>query len=165
MRDKLIEDNMMLVYYIIRKYYPTFINDEDIVQCGMVGLCQAAEYYDEKQGKFSTLASKLILNNVSNEIRSRMKHANVKSLDYQIRTKDGHCTVADTIVGDEDVDYFDLDFFNDTLTEREKKIVDLRLDGYTQQEIGHDIHVSQETVSGTLKKLKRRWRRMYGRKN
>lgn len=165
MRDKLIEDNLGLVYYIVRKYYPTFINDEDIIQCGMVGLCQAAEYYDEKQGKFSTLASKCILNCVSNEFRSRMKHVDVRSLDYKIRTEDGKCTVADTIAGEEDVDYFDLGSFYDTLTDREKRIIDLRIEGYPQQEIGKTIHTSQETVSQTLKKLKRRWRKMYGCKD
>ena len=41
-RKKFIEENVNLVYVIVREYYPTFIFDEDVIQCGMVGLCKAA---------------------------------------------------------------------------------------------------------------------------
>ena len=79
-KQKFIEENMKLVYVIIREYYPTFISDEDIIQCGMIGLCKAANKW-EKRGKFSSFARKIILDEIRNELRYRNKFSVEVSLD------------------------------------------------------------------------------------
>lgn len=70
-RQQLVEDNVNLVYYLIRKYYPTLINDEDIIQIGMVGLCEAAKRWDSNKSKFSTYAGSWIKNEIKHELQER----------------------------------------------------------------------------------------------
>lgn len=80
-KNKLIEDNMNLVYYLISRYYPTFIKDEDLIQCGMVGLCKAANSSNAIKYKFSTYASACILNEIKSEFIRRKKYAKEESLN------------------------------------------------------------------------------------
>ena len=102
MKNKLIEDNMSLVYFIINKYYPTYITDEDIVQAGMLGLCKAGDTWNEDKGAFSTYAAICIRNNIRMEFRGRGKHQGVLSLDYELpETEDGAIITLGDMVADE----------------------------------------------------------------
>ena len=69
-RDKLIEENLNLVWYTMRTYYPnrfTRDNEQDFFQIGCLGLIQAASTYDEHPDlAFSTYAV--------NTIRSHINH-------------------------------------------------------------------------------------------
>lgn len=69
-RDKLIEENLNLVWYTMRTYYPnrfTQDNEQDFFQIGCLGLIQAASTYDEHPDlAFSTYAV--------NTIRSHINH-------------------------------------------------------------------------------------------
>ena len=67
-----IEKNIDLVYFAINKYYPSFSKDEDIIQCGMIGLCKAVDKWGQK-GKFSSYATKCILNEIRQELKNRGK--------------------------------------------------------------------------------------------
>ena len=58
-RGEFIEQNINLVYVVIREYYPMFISDEDIIQCGMLGLCKAADKWKKKGKNTSRLLAKL----------------------------------------------------------------------------------------------------------
>lgn len=44
--NKAIEENTPLVYYIIRKYFPTFVHDDDIIQSGLIGLWKSLINFD-----------------------------------------------------------------------------------------------------------------------
>ena len=79
-RSDFIEQNINLVYVVIREYYPFLASDEDILQCGMVGLCKAAKKWEQK-GKFSSFARKIILDEVRTELKQRKKHAVEISLE------------------------------------------------------------------------------------
>ena len=35
--DELITENINLVYWVLSKYYPAFLKDDDLVQIGMLG--------------------------------------------------------------------------------------------------------------------------------
>lgn len=72
-KHKLMEENINLVYFTIHKYYPSFIKDEDIIQCGMLGLCCAAKHYDPTKSKFSTFAISWIKNEIKHELQERGK--------------------------------------------------------------------------------------------
>lgn len=79
-RSDFIEQNINLVYVVIREYYPFLVSDEDIIQCGMVGLCKAAKKWEQK-GKFSSFARKIILDEVRTELKQRQKRAVEISLE------------------------------------------------------------------------------------
>lgn len=86
-KQQFISDNVKLVYFIIQKYYPTFAHDEDIVQCGMVGLCKAAKKWQQK-GKFSSYARQCILNEIRNELKLRAKRSVEVSLESMLEEKE-----------------------------------------------------------------------------
>ena len=79
-RGEFIEQNINLVYIVISEYYPMFISDEDIIQCGMLGLCKAADKW-KKKGKVSSFARAVILNEVRQELKRRQKYNVEISLD------------------------------------------------------------------------------------
>ena len=121
--ERLVLENMKLVYYLINKYYPTYTQDEDLQQCGMLALCRAAETWDPDKSQFSTYASKCITNAFNVELRKRSKHYGNLSLDYEYSNGDGEAmTLGDTVVGEEDVEYIDFDRYFKTLSPREKQI-------------------------------------------
>lgn len=73
-RDKLIEDNLQLVWYVMAHYYPSTINSperEDFFQIGCIGLIFAANNYEPGSVKFSTFAARNIQCRLRNELQSR----------------------------------------------------------------------------------------------
>ena len=71
MNDKLITENIPLVYHIIYHDYPSLSKDEDIIQCGMLGLVKAAKGFDENKGSFSNYARQYIHGEIKKELRKR----------------------------------------------------------------------------------------------
>lgn len=70
----LFEKNIDLVYYMISRYYPLNIQDEDVIQNGMIGLWKACITYYESLNMFSTYASRCILNEIRMYFRSLYTH-------------------------------------------------------------------------------------------
>ena len=164
-QQKLVEDNLNLVYFIVNKYYPTYIQDEDIIQCGMLGLCKASEQWDETVA-FSTYATVCIRNEIRYELRKRKKHNGCLSLDYVYRDADDETvTLGETIIGDENVPYVNFDGFYDALSTRQKRIVDLTQCGLSTSQIGDALRVSNETIKTDIRKIKRKWESINGNKS
>lgn len=154
--QQLVEDNMNLVYGLVSKEFPTYIHDEDIIQTGMLGLCQAAETWDESRGKFSTFAYTCIRNLICNEFRNRNKHQGVWSLDYTITNDNGEvCTLGDCVVGDEDVNYVDVEFDRSRLRQKELDICQMLMDGVEPLEISKQLGVSQQYINATRRKMRK----------
>jgi RNA polymerase sigma factor (sigma-70 family) len=157
MSNPLVEDNIKLVYHIISREYPTYIKDEDIIQCGMVGLCKAAKYWKE-QGLFSTYAGKCIRQEICLEFIRRKKHSKVVSLDANIGEED---TLGDIIVGKEDVDFID-DTLYQNFTKDELAILELYKEGYAAGEIAKMREMKVNKVRKILRTIKLKWRNFYG---
>lgn len=156
-RQKLIEDNMNLVYFVIHQKFPRYIADEDLVQVGMVGLCKAANVWDENKGSFSNFAVNCIYNTICKEFRDRNRQITTYSLDYNYSDSDGEpITLGDMLVGDLDVDWFDISELYDLLTEKERVIVDMKRTGLTQREIAKTLGISQQSVRKHLRQIKLR---------
>lgn len=152
--QQLIEDNINLVYSLISKEYPTYIYDEDLIQSGMLGLCKAANTWEEGKAKFSSYAWKCIRNAIHQEFRQRKPFNNICSLDTP--TGDG-LTLADAIVGDEDVQYVDFEPFFITLNTIEQDIVRLKTKDMSNVEIAQELGVSPPYVSKTIRRAKHKW--------
>lgn len=159
MKRQLIEENMNLVYFIINRYYPTYIQDQDIVQTGMVGLCKAADTWEESVSKFSTYASKCICNEINKEFQSRKKHKGVLSLDYEVNNGEGgKTTFGDLQVGDEDVPFVDNEEFYETLTDEEKQVFDIDAQGFSPEEIAERCGYNIQKVWRILRVIQYKWR-------
>ena len=155
MKQQLIKDNMNLVYHLVHRDYPTYTSDEDIIQCGMLGLCKAAEKWDETKSKFSTFAYNCIKNEIRQEFRRRAKHQGVLSLDYEVNGDDGEkCSFGDFIVAEEDISYVDLSVNYKLLTERELLIYNYLKLGMSNSDIGRKLGISRQTVWKTARKIR-----------
>lgn len=153
-KQQLIEDNINLVYFVVTKEFPHFIHDEDIIQVGMLGLCKAADQWIEEKSKFSTFACRCIKNAILNELRSRDKHRNILSLDYEYSDDDGGgaVTLKDILVGDEDVLY--IDDFSKQLKPLQRSIFGLLKKGLTPREVAEALNIAAETVYVLQRKLR-----------
>lgn len=157
--NKLIEDNTKLVYGLINKEYPTFSCDEDIIQCGMFGLCKAANNWDSTKSAFSTYAYKCIRNEIYQEFRRRKPHSSNVSLETKIADNG---TLSDVLLGDDDVSFIDYDEFCESLTPVEVQILELCKLGYTKDEIGEIVGYKAEKVRRTVRELRLKWREFCG---
>ena len=168
-RNKLVEHNLRLVAHIIKKYYGTQSEQDDLVSIGTIGLIKAVDTYDmNKNIRLSSYASRCIENEILMHFRNAKKSAQDISLNETIDTdKDGNpLTLLDIMAVDDNIiDTLDLKFnsrklgqyINEELDEREKKIIILRygLDGngpMTQKNVAKLLNISRSYVSRIEKK-------------
>ncbi len=173
-REKLILHNLRLVSHIVRKYYASAKNQEDLVSIGTLGLVKAVDTFQISNGaKFATYAARCIQNEILMHFRSQKKLAAEISLNETIDVdRDGNpLTYIDVISCDESLTSEierkitsdrALRYVNTLLTPRERQIVVLRygLGGkppMTQREIAQILKISRSYVSriekGALEKL------------
>ncbi len=163
-RGELILHNLRLVSHIVRKYYSTAKNQEDLVSIGTLGLIKAIDTYRVSGGaKFATYAARCIQNEILMHFRSQKKLSSEISLSETIDVdRDGNpLTYIDIISCDEGMTReierkIDSDrakrYVNTVLNEREKQIIILRYglgrrEPMTQREIAQILKISRSYVS------------------
>lgn len=163
-RDKLIIHNQRLVSHIVRKYYGTQKNTEDLLSIGTIGLIKSIDSYDPHcKVKFATYAAKCIQNEILMYFRSQKKLAREVSINETIDIdKEGNpLTYMDVIrVEDNIAEEIDrkinsskaLYFINNHLDRRERRIVVLRYGlgnrkALTQREVAERLNISRSYVS------------------
>lgn len=155
------EENMGLVYFILKRYFAALSCDPDLIQEGMIGLWKACLTYDEDRAKFVTYASTCIQNSVRMSLRKRKKHAGAISLDAPWDDGEGHtCTPAD-LLEDKTASAFDdgvqVTDFIQRLDAYDRRIVELRLAGMPQADVAQRLGISQCHVSRRLNALKKEY--------
>ena len=82
-RNRLALQNVKFAKFIVRRYY-SFVNEqEEIRQAAYVGLIQAAELYDARKGRFTTLAIQYILWSIKRTLKARQKYVGGISMDKE----------------------------------------------------------------------------------
>jgi DNA-directed RNA polymerase len=148
---------MNLVYSLIAREYPTYIQDEDIIQCGMLGLCMAADKWEEGKAKFSAFAWFCIRHEIIRELKKRSKHQGVLSLDSVVRSGESEgSTFVEFVVGDEDVAYVDTDTtpWEERLTPKQKEIIELLKQGKTPHEVAEIVGCTNQYVYLTRRQIR-----------
>ena len=155
-----IIDNEKLVYFIINKYFYDYRADEDLIQCGRIGLWRACERFDGGKSKFSTFASKCIYNAIVHELQNRnneWKLGCVESLDRVIETdreSGSDITVGHLIPVIEEgyceIDY-DLSSVKKKLSERDAEAFQMHLDGFKAVEIAELYGFSRSWASRVIR--------------
>lgn len=163
-RNLLVEHNMRLVMHIIKKYYSSCSDQDDLISIGTVGLIKGINSYNSEKGtKLATYAARCIENEILMHFRGMRKTAQDISMNEPIDT-DGEgnpLTLADIICVDDTIaDDIDHKFRCRKLREmideiknpREKTIIVMRygFDGNepkTQQEIADILGISRSYVS------------------
>ena len=163
-REKLIVHNLRLVSHIVRKYYSTSKNQEDLVSLGTIGLVKAVDTFHVENGaKFATYAAKCVQNEILMHFRAQKKYAAEVSLNETIDIdRDGNpLTYIDVISCEENVaedierkimTQKALRFVKSALGSRERQIIVLRygLGGrraLTQREVAERLGISRSYVS------------------
>ena len=163
-RQKLILHNLRLVSHVVRKYYSTAKNPDDLVSIGTIGLVKAVDTFSLRTGaRFATYAAKCIQNEILMHFRSQKKLSNEVSINETIDVdRDGNpLTYIDVICEEEDLaEEIDRKIMTDRmmnlvdriLTPRERQIVILRygiggVDAQTQREIAQLLGISRSYVS------------------
>ncbi len=163
-RQKLILHNLRLVSHIVRKYYSTAQDPEDLVSIGTIGLVKAVDTFHVENGaKFATYAAKCVQNEILMHFRSQKKHASEVSLNETIdMDRDGNpLTYIDVICSDEDIaDEIDrkimtgkmVKCITTVLTPRERQIVIMRYGlgdhpPRAQREVAAHLGISRSYVS------------------
>ena len=169
-RNKLIEHNLRLVAHIVRKYYVTYKNQEDLISVGTIGLIKAIDSFNSSNGaRFATYAAKCIQNEILMLFRSQKKLGYEISLNDTIDIdKDGNPLTYIDIVCTEDTIAEDLDkkiminkaleYIKNKLDDREKQIIIMRYGlgntkAYTQREVAQKLNISRSYVSRIEKSI------------
>ncbi len=119
--DELIEKNMGLVNSVVQTFNPPdLINFDEYLQAGRIGLLKAVRNYDESRGKFSTIA----WHTIKWEILSHIDDTKLDTLPITQELTSGEIT--------EDV----TEYFPESLTAKELKVLNLRKEGHTFKSIG-----------------------------
>lgn len=173
-RTKLIEHNLRLVAHIVRKYYFSSKNQDDLISIGSIGLVKAIDSFDASNGaRFATYGAKCIQNEILMHFRAQKKLSNEVSINDTIDIDgDGNPLTYEDIISVEDTIAEDIDrkmrtkkalrLINEVLNEREKRIIILRYGlnnkpAMTQRDVSKLLNISRSYVSriekGALEKL------------
>ncbi len=170
-KQTLIERNLRLVVYISRKFENTGIDIEDLISIGTIGLIKAVNTFKlNKNIKLATYASRCIENEILMYLRKNSKKKVEVSLDEPLNIDlDGNELLLSDILGtesdeiykiiEEEIDRDLLVMALDSLSEREKQIMELRFSlnnssrEKTQKEVASMLGISQSYISRLEKKI------------
>lgn len=168
-RDYFIEHNLRLVAHIIKKYYASYKEQEDLISIGTIGLIKAVGTFDSNKGiRFATYASRCIENEILMHFRGRKKYAQDLYIQdpIDVDTDGNSLTLMDIMAQDGDI-LEDVDrklksdrlhsYINQALDAREQQVIRLRygLDGkapMAQREVAALLGISRSYVSRIEKK-------------
>ena len=163
-RNRLIERNLRLVAHIVKKYYASYAEQEDLISIGTIGLKKAVSTFKpDKNIRLATYAARCIENEILMFFRNVKKSSQDIPFSEPIDTdKEGNAlTLIDTIADKQNIaEETDLKLqlerlcviLPKVLDKRELEIITLRygLGGrkeLTQNEIAKKLHISRSYVS------------------
>ncbi len=178
-RGKLVEHNLRLVAHIIKKYYSSVRDQDDLISIGTIGLIKAVNTFDHTKGvRLATYASRCVENEILMHFRASRKTAQDVSIMEPIETdKEGHTLTLMDVIAAEDTIADDLEmkvnatklyrYMEETLTDREKEIIDWRYgltrQPMTQREVARKLNISRSYVSRIEKKALEKMRKRFER--
>ncbi len=158
-------ENEPLVIYVMQRYYPSLIKNEDLQQEARLGLWRACLAYDEtRKETFMALAVPYIRNAISNGYQKlygrstdrRYFFWNMRSLQEEVDLADTFAfSLLDIITGEPDVGYLDVSGMMTKLTPREIDILQRWVWGETRDEIAEDLGICKRTIWRALDKVKK----------
>lgn len=104
-RNVLIERNLRLVAHIIKKYYSSGCDQDDLISIGTIGLIKGISSYKPDKGvRLATYASRCVENEILMYFRSQKKTAGDVSLSEAIDTDgEGGLSILDVLYEEDDM--------------------------------------------------------------
>lgn len=176
-REKLINENLKLVYYIYNLNKRTFSNfpdlKDDFLSAGRIGLVKAANTFENKGYKFSTYAGLCILNEMRMLLRNESKHFGREITESAtiIKGKDGkEVSIMEVIEGSNPILEFEdaeeknllfnevMEIALDRLNPRHLEFLFKRLEGKKINDIAKDYGFTKSyasrVISESIEKIK-----------
>jgi RNA polymerase sporulation-specific sigma factor len=174
--DYLIQKYRNFVRAKARTYFLIGADKEDIVQEGMIGLYKAIrDFRGDKLSSFKAFAELCITRQIITAIKTatRQKHIPLNSyvsLDKPIYDDESDRTLMDVISGAKVLDpeeliinkeeFDDIEVkMADLLSDLERKVLSLYLDGQTYQEISEELNRHVKSIDNALQRVKRKLER------
>lgn len=167
-KEILITHNLRLVVHIIKKYYATHTDQEDLISIGTIGLIKAVTSFSYEKGtRFATYASKCIENEILMHFRATKKMAqDVYIFDSIDLDKDGNTLTLLDVVSDngslldETITNIDaalaIKLIEEKLSPREREVLKMRYGigciPMPQREVAKKLDISRSYVSRIEKK-------------
>ncbi|NVM35962.1 MAG: sigma-70 family RNA polymerase sigma factor [Candidatus Lokiarchaeota archaeon] len=147
--DELIEENMGLVARIVNSFEPkNHTERQDYMDAGRIGLWKALKKYDIKSGNvISTYAWRPIRWSIIREIKNYKKHKNISLND-----------ISDKFYS-KSIDHDLWECYTNKMTEDEKQILNLRIQGYKFREICNILNQSSSSVKNKFYNLVKKLRK------
>lgn len=171
--DVLINRYINFVRAKARTYFLVGADKEDIIQEGMIGLYKAIRDYDgDKLSAFKGFAELCVTRQIITAIKTatRQKHIPLNSyvsLDKPIYDEESDRTLLDVIEGSTETDpqemlvnqedYGNMEYkLSELLSDLEKRVLHLYLDGRTYQEISVSLNRHVKSIDNALQRVKRK---------
>jgi RNA polymerase sporulation-specific sigma factor len=171
--DVLINRYINFVRAKARTYFLVGADKEDIIQEGMIGLYKAIRDYDgDKLSSFKGFAELCVTRQIITAIKTatRQKHIPLNSyvsLDKPMYEEESDRTLLDIIAGTKETDpqemlvnqedYGNMEYkLSELLSDLEKRVLHLYLDGSTYQEISVSLNRHVKSIDNALQRVKRK---------
>jgi RNA polymerase sporulation-specific sigma factor len=159
-QEKLVTDNIPFVYFLFNKMYNNelkYAHKDDFISEGLLGLVRAAEYYDSAKGiKFNTFAAKCINNQFNlywRKLRNDKLTLPLSAPMTDTLTFDEGEVLADYAAVKENLQREKLDEILCILAPRQREIMELKRQGYSQYEIAGIMKKSQPQISRMFREI------------
>lgn len=151
LEDDAISKNLGLIIKLARSFKPSNATElEEYIQLGRIGFLKAFRKYDPDRGALSTMAWHYIRWEIIQHLNKQRKHKVKKDIEEPSDTTDEKITSMDC----ENL----WEFLPSNLNDKEKNIVELKLQGHTYKEIGQKLNYTQHWISklykSAIKKIK-----------
>lgn len=164
-KAELAEQNMSLVWYVVNQYIGASVKWDELYSAALLGMARALSAYDETKGiKFSTFAVTCMNHEILNLLKDARKHRFDISFDYYTTSQDDGSeiryesfvsvmTMKSTVPEDIDTKIVVRDFV-EQLSERNKEILWLSMNGMLQKDIAERMGVSRSRIEQILLKMR-----------
>ena len=163
-KEQVVLNNVGMVGLILKSLNLN-TQDEDLYSIGMIGVVKAVNTFNPDKGvKFSTYATPIIRNEILMTFRKK-RIIPAFSLDESYNLGNGESIDFSEMIADssrfeeEVIADIQMERMLSTLSDREKKIVSLSMDGKTQKEIAEILGLSQSYISRIIKSICKKWRK------
>ncbi len=176
-RNRLIEHNLRLVAHIVKKYYGTATEQEELISIGTIGLIKAVGTFDYEKGtRLATYASRCIENEILMHFRAVRKTGQDVSMNEPIETdREGNPLTLQDVLADGNCLVENLEqklngeklsrYIQEELDEREREVICRRYgmgcEPMTQREVATFLGISRSYVSRIEKKALSKLRRRF----
>lgn len=168
-RDRLIEENIRLAYWVAEKFRRCGMEYEDIVGCCMLGLVKAAGAYMPEKGKFATFAVRGMQNEILLGLRKVRRWGRAGYMESLEAEQEDGLQLAE-LVPDPHDGYSEVeaamlyDAWMGKLTGREKEAARLLVgEGLSQEDAARRMGITQSYVSRIMKDARRKMEVMCAR--